>query len=552
MQLPRRYSTCLQALGICAGWSFCAVLLAIGAGLPAAAITAPPVLDGDFREWSDLGQGNVRLFCTADRVHLYIRLESAAVLQAGSGVSVYIDADGDPATGLSRPPVGAEFRWDAGVRRGVAFTALGEVARSIRYTDLELISAPVMDSSEFEISMRRQDAMATSCTVMVEHNGVVFGVASASYGNKKFERNVSPARATHADFRLMAYNVLADDLLDEPNKKDRFLAEFALLQPDVICFTEVYYHSAEQVRLRVAEALPYMTEASGNGSLDSRIVSRYPIIFEEANGSFHCARVRSESGHVDVMVLTAHLRCCDRSDIRAAQFAAMSDFIARLRAGALPDVPPELPVVVAGDLNLVRNDATNFAGFQNTTGLRPLRALHLDRNEDYTWRNDTVPASDPYSPGRLDYILSGDRLVALHAFVYESENPPSDHLPVVADFATDVDRNGLADGWERVFFGAIGRHGSADEDGDGWRNRDEQRLGTHPSDPSSRPQLRANLADGIPVLQFSGHGNGNVGFRLMRSHDLRTWGAAGRWTPGNERLPIAGSGNSFYRAVLED
>jgi endonuclease/exonuclease/phosphatase family metal-dependent hydrolase len=544
-----------RGLGISFGRFFCSFLLAIGAlvglALPAVATTAPPAIDGDFREWSDFGSGDVRVFCTADRVHIYIRLESAVVLQAGSDVSVYLDADGDPGTGLSRPPVGAEFRWDAGLRTGVAFTAAGEVARTIRYTDLEWISAPVMDSSEFEVSMRRQDAMATNCTVMVERNGVILGVASAPYGNKTFERKVSPDRSVHADFRLMAYNVLRDDLLDAPDKKDRFLAEFAELQPDVICFTEVYNHSAEDVRLRVAEVLPYMTEASGN-IWDCRIVSRYPIVFAQAFTRSHAARVRSPDGSVDKMVITAHFSCCSASGSRQTEMSVISTFIARLRSGELPGVPPDLPVILAGDLNLVRDDAANFADFQNVTALRPLRAMHLDRNEDYTWRNDSAAVSAPYSPGRLDYILSGDGLVALHAFVYESEYPPSDHLPVIADFATDADRNGLADGWERAFFGAIGRNGSADEDADGWRNRDEQRLGTNPLDSSSGPQLRASPADGGPVLQFSGHGNGNVGFRLMCSHDLRTWVAAGRWTPGDERLPFGGSGRSFYRAVLED
>jgi endonuclease/exonuclease/phosphatase (EEP) superfamily protein YafD len=542
---------------ICFGRSSCPFLLATGAviglALHAVATTAPPAIDGDFREWSDFGDRSVRLFATADRVCLYIRTESAAVLQADSGVSVYIDADGNPATGLSRPPVGAEFRWDAGVRRGVAFTAEGDFARSIRYTDLEWISAPVMDSSEFEISMRRQDAVATSCTVMVERNSVILGVASAPYGSKTFERNVSPARSVHADFRLMTYNVLNDDLLDDPDKKDRFLAEFAELQPDVICFTEVYYHSAEDVRIRVAEALPYMTEASGDGSWDSRIVSRYPIVFAQSLGRFgrsHAARVRSADGSVDQMVITAHFSCCSASDSRRTEMSDISTFIARLRSGEFPGVPLDLPVILAGDLNLVRHDAANFANFQNVTALRPLRAIHLDRNEDYTWRNDS--GTFGYSPGRLDYILSGEGLVALHAFVYESENPPSDHLPVIADFAIDADRNGLADKWERAYFGTIGRDGSSDEDADSWRNDAEQRLGTNPLDSSSRPQLRASPADGGPVLQFSGHGNGNVGFRLMYSHDLRTWVAAGLWTPGDEKLPFGGSGRSFYRAVLED
>lgn len=515
----------------------------------AVAAVVPPCIDGDFREWSDFGDGRVRLFSCAERIFIYVATDAPVVLQSGSGVSVYIDADGNPSTGLARHPVGAEFRWDAGARSGVAFTTAGEAERTIRHTDLDWISAPVMDSAEFEISLRRANLSAASLSVLVEHNGSVLGTASASYGTKTFQRSVSPDRPPHADFRLMAYNVLADDLLDRPEKKDRFLEEFSRLQPDVICFTEVYYHTAEEVRVRVAEALPYMTEASGDGSWDSRIVSRHPIVLEQANGSFHCARVRSENGDVDVMVLTAHLRCCEFSNIRAGQFAAMRDFIARLRSGELEGVPADLPVILAGDLNLVRNDAANFTGFQNATGLRPLRALHLDRNEDYTWRNDNERSG--YSPGRLDYILSGAGLVALHAFVYESENPPSDHLPLIADFAVDADRNVLADRWERAYFGAIGSNGSADEDADGWRNDVEQRLGTDPSDPGSRPQLHAALEPDGPVLRLSGHGNGNVGFRLQHSGDLRAWSQAGQWSAGADDLPAGGGGKSFYRLVLE-
>ncbi len=551
---PRNQSLFRRKPGRCPGLYPLGVILAIGilvgAAPRGAAAVVPPCIDGDFREWSDFGGGRVRLFSCAEQVYLYVATEEPVVLQSGSGVSVYIDVDGNPSTGLARPPVGAEFRWDAGARSGVAFNAVGEIERTIRHTDLEWISSPVMDSPEFEISMRRQNALATNCAVLVERNGSVVGTASASYGTKTFRRSVSPERSPQADFRLMAYNVLMDDLLDRPDKKDRFLAEFSRLQPDIICFTEVYYHSAEEVRLRVAEVLPYMTEASGDGSWDSRIVSRYPIVFEEANGSFHCARVRSESGEIDVMVLTAHLRCCDRSDIRGREFAAMREFIVRLRAGELDGVPSDLPVILAGDLNLVRNDAVNFALFQSTTELRPLRALHLDRSEDYTWRNDNETSG--YSPGRLDYILSGAGLVALHAFVYESENPPSDHLPVIADLAVDADRNGLADKWERAHFGATGRDGSADEDADGWRNDAEQRLGTDPADPASRPQLRASLEPDGPGLRLSGHGNGNAGFRLMRSADLRTWTPAGRWAPGAELLPIGGGGRSFYRLVLEE
>lgn len=511
----------------------------------------PPTLDGDFREWSDFGHGPVRVFSCAERIYIYIDFGAPLVFQTGNGVTVYIDTDGDSSTGFSRSTIGAEFRWDAGMRSGVAYKATGEIERTIRHTDLDWITAPVMDSGAFEISMARQDSMATNCAVLVERHESVIGMASAPHGNKAFRRSVSPDRSPHADFRLVAYNVLADGLMtDNSARREIFDEEFRVLQPDVVCLTEIYRSGEEVVRARLAEVLPYMQYASGERSWDSRIVSRHPILFEEANGYFHCARVRSGSGDVDVMVLTAHLRSGDWADIRGDQLVAMGDFIARLRGGLLPGVPSDLPVVVAGDLNLVRNDAVNFTNFQNVTALRPLRALHLDRNDDYTWRNDSVTSD--YSPGRLDYILSGAGLVALHAFVYESDVPPSDHLPVIADFAVDADLNGLADRWERTLFGSIGRDGAADQDADGWRNLAEQRLGTDPRDPESRPYLRTSPEGGGVALMVSGHGNGNVGFRLWRSGDLRTWQRAGRWAPGAEAVPVDGPGRQFYRLMLDE
>jgi len=518
-----------------------------------ATAVAPPVNDGDFREWSDFGNGNVRLFAAADRIHIYIRLESAVVLQAGSGVSFYLDTDNNAATGYLKLPVGAEYFWDAGARSGVAYNAAGQIERTITHTDLEWISAPVMDSPEFEISMRRENLAAEGCAVLVERNGVALGTASASYAGRVVPRSVSPSRPPHTDFRLMAYNVLNDDLLDDPIKKDRFLAEFDVLQPDVICFTEVYNHTAEDVRARVAEALPYMTETSGDGSWDSRIVSRYPIVFAQSLGVLgrsHAARVRSADGSVDQMVITAHFSCCSASGNRRAEMSDISTFINGLRSGELTGVPPDLPVILAGDLNLVRNDAANFANFQNSSGLRPLRAMHLDRNEEYTWRNDSEAAG--YSPGRLDYIMSGAGLVALHAFVYESENPPSDHLPVVTDFSVDADRNGLADKWERANFGSLGRRETADEDLDGWSNAVELRLGSDPTDPASGPRLQAGFAADGAALRLSGHGNGNAVFRLMRSADLRTWAPAGRWLAGSEELPVEAAGRAYYRLVHEN
>jgi hypothetical protein len=223
--------------------------------------------------------------------------------------------------------------------------------------------------------------------------------------------------------------------------------------------------------------------------------------------------------------------------------------VGRLRAGHLSGVPADLPVILAGDLNLVRRDTAAFLDLQQETALRPLPALHLDSRDDYTWRRD----SESFSPGRLDYILAGPGLVKRRAFVYTSPVPPSDHLPLVADLAIDADGNGLGDQWERFYFAQVGQNPEADPDGDGFSNADEQRLDTHPLRAADRPQLVAETVGGATRLRLIGRGNGNTAFKLWRSADLVVWEPVpGRWWPGDAPLTLAPEGAAvFFRARLE-
>jgi len=293
-----------------------------------AGIFLPPAIDGDLRDWEADGQP-VAVSACADRIYLRLTLPQAVVLQDNSGVVIYYDTDDNPSTGLPAHGLGAEIRWSAGRRSGTAYTTGpdGLTSRTVRHPELGLRAAPVLDSRDFEVAIRRPAAGTGTFRVAVEWNGQLWGVAVATYRDGRVVRGLTPTRAPHTDLRVLAYNVLSDDLLDRADKKDRFFAEFAALQPDVICFTEIYAHDAETTRARVAGALPYMVEASGDGSLDSRIVSRHPILFSEPNGSFHAARVRREDGAMDVIVLTAHLRCCNRDDIRKVQLEAITGFV---------------------------------------------------------------------------------------------------------------------------------------------------------------------------------------------------------------------------------
>jgi endonuclease/exonuclease/phosphatase family metal-dependent hydrolase len=542
---------CLPALFLHAAF-FLSRLTELGA-----APVLPPAVDGDLREWDAPAGSSIGVVTCADRIYLRLSLSGPAVLQDASGVVIYYDTDDDASTGLPVHGLGAEIRWDAGRRSGTSYASGpdGLTSWPIRHADLGLRAAPVLDSADFELSIQRTVAGAGACRIAVERHDEFLGGAVAAYRETRVVRSLPAARAPHTDLRVLAYNVLNDDLLDWPDKKEAFLAEFAALQPDILCLSEIYNHDAEAARVRVVEALPYMAYASGEGRTDSRrlrdnrIVSRFPILFSETNDRFHAARVRDDTGHIDVMVITAHLTCCSYSSTRADEMRQIQNFIVRLRAGALNGVPASLPLVLAGDLNLVRWDTEAFLGLQQATGLRPLPALHLDSLHDHTWRNDI----ESFSPGRLDYILAGPGLIARRSFVYKSSVPPSDHLPLVADLALDADGNGLGDLWEQHYSGSTGQLPWADPDGDGFTNADEQRLGTHPRRAADRPQLVAEAASEQLRVRMTGHGQASATFRLWHSSDLATWEAVpGRWRPDDASLlvqPVKEA--AFFRATLD-
>jgi endonuclease/exonuclease/phosphatase family metal-dependent hydrolase len=165
-----------------------------------------------------------------------------------------------------------------------------------------------------------------------------------------------------------------------------------------------------------------------------------------------------------VALFNAHLSCCEDEVSRQRE---ADSFIAFLRDDSLslaPNLRPDMPMVLAGDFNLVMtktpldtlaNGSIVYSGFGDDFSpdwdggpLADALPRHTHRAMTYSWRSDY---SD-YWPGRLDFVLYTDSLMELvTAFVVDTGTLPSsvleasgltandtyrasDHLPLVVDF----------------------------------------------------------------------------------------------------------------------
>ena len=93
--------------------------------------------------------------------------------------------------------------------------------------------------------------------------------------------------------------------------------------------------------------------------------------------------------------------------------------------------------------------------------------------------------------------------------------------PVTSSSITDVNTNGLPDGWEIQHFGALGVDPSADADRDGTTNLMEYLAGTNPNSAQSVFHPQGTFSGGLfhmPVQTVSGRN-----YQIWVSRDMKTW-----------------------------
>lgn len=307
-------------------------------------------------------------------------------------------------------------------------------------------------------------------------------------------------RAEGTTLRFVSYNIMWNSIFKEwsPENAPKFVRVMRALNPDVVCLQEIGFRdflkkenpaardwSAENCVCLMNAILPLPGGSWYGYRGDTNVIlSRWPLKMTadntdppgERGQALALVDIPNDVTTADLYVLNNHFKCCGDTANDSKRQEEADSIVCWLRDARTPggkiDLPARTPFIVAGDLNIVGSfqpvqtmidgDVQDEQKYGldtkldwDDTALTDLHPHHnVDGAEDYTWRND----NDKYDPGRLDYILFTDSVLApLKSFILDTvaldeatrkatglepyditedtEGKNYDHLPLVVDFA---------------------------------------------------------------------------------------------------------------------
>jgi endonuclease/exonuclease/phosphatase family metal-dependent hydrolase len=458
------------------------------------------LIDGVFDDWDSTfasyydaeGDGAAYDFksfsVTNDENFLYIKLDVTPEfkLLENNNISLYIDTDNNNSTGVNINGIGADLVWNFGTRNGAIHTP---VYHTIRHNNILFRALPTVTSKLYEIAIGRVNQingtpLFISDTIKIQFRdnasgGDLMPDAGSSFtyifqNNYSSFQKINLNRDDSSYLRIINYNVYNDGITDQA----RFFNYSRILNainPDIICFNEVFNSSALQVRNVLNSMLPLPSGSWNTVKLDAGNVtaSKFPILqnWFIYSGSRITASLIDLSSKYDknILVINAHLKCCGglaNDERRQREVDAIIKFILDAKSpGGIITLPEDTPIILAGDLNLVGESQqlktlltgeiinTNEFGTGappdwDNSNLFDLISFSSDKNFAYTWRDD----SNTFPPGRLDFmIFTNSVLTARKNFILQTEvmdqtrlqlynllqndtKSASDHLPKTADY----------------------------------------------------------------------------------------------------------------------
>jgi hypothetical protein len=439
----------------------------------------------DFRE--------IKVFSDDRQLYLMIDLGRETIWQNGShlpaGNSVRINLkSGEPkarerdpgGSPESRPPgtYGTEFEVHLGARQAFLFRNQEQVALSVN--EVGLVVAPTCSSAKFEILLPRSVRPGFQETVPVLVGPEVRFFVEEDVGGDRVpdrgridyrlsnepppELNPIPLpRFEKQDLRVLCHNVCFTGMANRPEPFQRYLAA---LQPDIVCFQEVYEWSKEEVAGFLRSVLGGRWYAAGEGECVT--ASRFPITDQVSLPGSLVTRVElpRDLASAGLLIFNAHSPCCGDNAGREYVHDLMASSLRDLLEGkGLFPVNQRDTILMLGDFNMVGFQhqlrsirdgdifdngrfGPDFSPARDYGSLTAVLPRHTHTRQYYTWRAD----ASPLAPGKLDYVFFSDDTASLkNSFVlwtpempekilegsglHKSDSPESsDHLVLVADF----------------------------------------------------------------------------------------------------------------------
>ncbi|MEE2907786.1 MAG: endonuclease/exonuclease/phosphatase family protein [Planctomycetota bacterium] len=443
-----------------------------------------PVIDGQFKDWPEMTEARSwTIQGTSDGDAIYLRLHHPGpprvVQHLDEPLALGLDLDQQLSTGCSDGTLhGCELVFEMSPlkdgRPGGGVTARswgrdGAWTQRSPY-DFGFVMAPTTASRQHEIRINRATLPSTG-----EGIRVILQSGNELPHTVQFEirpaRKQPPAQAilpatSPGSIRIVSWNIERGGMLKRADLVKALLEE---IQPDILLVQELEDNQdpkAIQALLNSLESDDSWTLAmSPRGSgLRTAVATRLPTThvatFNHVTRSDAPNRTLRASGLLvrgvdgpSVMAISLHLKCCGglngREDLtRISEVLSLRDAIAE----AVEEHQP-VGLIIGGDLNLVaspvpleilRTGGQSMLGSNAEGDLVVATPRHLDGRDIYTWYD----ADSSYTPGQLDFVLTGGPLVQSNAFVLDTADlaavnthqlpskateQASDHLPVVVD-----------------------------------------------------------------------------------------------------------------------
>ena len=433
------------------------------------------IIDGKFQDWQNIeliddstndnesGLDFTSISITNDNKYLYIKFtttDEIDLMDSGpNGESLYntaifIDTDNNNKTGYVpgyNPNIGSEL--GVFLNQRYVWNNISNPNIQISLYDIGFFSAPTVTSNEFEIAIDLEaqydgENLFPNQEIKIQLKDFISGdeipninseIIYTLNSNNLDYTTLNTEKENEDLIRLSAYNVLYNGL-DDNERLEQLKNIIKSVDADIYAFSECYETSSETVKNILDEILPISNNQGWHvikkADDDLITASKYPIIQDWPNESYGIKKMHpclidlpDSLFAKDLLVINAHMSCCDNDNDRQEQADDFVNFILDAKStGGVIDLTNETPFVLCGDLNLVGlsqqlqtlisgeiidTEAFGIGGGMNWSDndLKDEICVHVETPFSYTWR-DITPSPGSYSYGRLDYIIFSDDVMS--------------------------------------------------------------------------------------------------------------------------------------------